>query len=195
MIRSIVPRLVLPLAAVAAFAAGCGTNPTTVSGTPAPVAAVPAQPVAATTTTHAPWSTAPVTVVHHPAVPPVPIITGARYAAHADQAYDRITFDIPGALPGYAAKYVTKVVADGSGNPIAVPGKFFLQIVFTPAQAHRTDGTPTISGVHSTNLPMLKAYAVAGDYEGYVTVALGLNAKTGYHIAELDNRIYIDVAA
>ena len=194
MIGSSLARLALPLAAVAALAAGCGANPTTLSSTPAPAAAVPAQPVSATTT-HAPWSTAPVTVVHHPAVPPVPVVTGIRYAAHADQAYDRIVFDIPGAPPGYTVKYVTKVVADGSGNPIAVPGKYFLQIVFTPAQAHREDGTPTISGVHTTNLPMLKAYAVAGDYEGYVTVALGLNAKTGFHIGELDGRVYIDVAA
>ena len=201
MIGSAVPRVALLLATVAAIAAACGaptssgtaspatTAPTSSSTAPA-AAAVPSQPTAA-----ASWSTAPVTVVHHPPVPPVPVVTGVRYAAHPTDGYDRIVFDIPGALPGYSAKYVPKVVADGSGEPVPVPGSYYLLIVFTPAQAHRDDGTPTISGTHRINLPMIESYAVAGDYEGYVSVALGLNGKAGYHIAELANRVYIDVAA
>ena len=167
-----------------AATSGCAAGKTTLP------AATSAEAVAATTT----WTTGPVTVVHHPAVPPVPVVTGIRYASHAADGYDRIVFDIPGPPPGYTAKYVTEVIQDGSGNPISVPGAEHLTIVLTPAQAHRDDGTATVSGTHTTNLPTLKSYAIAGDYEGYVTIALGLNTKHGYHIAELSNRIYIDVA-
>lgn len=178
------PTLLLALTLFAA-AGGCTAEKTTVPD------ATAAEVVAATTTT---WTTGTVTVVHHPAVPPVPVVTGIRYASHAADGYDRIVFDIPGAPPGYTAKYVTEVIQDGSGKPLQVPGAEHLTIVLTPAQAHRDDGTVTVSGIHTTNLPTLESYAIAGDYEGYVTIALGLNTKHGYHIAELSNRIYVDVA-
>jgi hypothetical protein len=207
MIKPTVPRVALLLTAVAAVAAGCSgqtTKTPTPSGTPSAAVAVGARPAVATTaptppavatTTPAEWSTAPVTVVHNPPVPPVPVVTAIRYAAHPEQDYDRIVFDIPGALPGYTAKYVTRVVQDGTGDPVSLPGSRFLLIVFTPAQAHTEAGRPTISGTHHINLPMIESYAVVGDYEGYVSVALGLNGKAGFHIAELSGRIYVDVAA
>jgi hypothetical protein len=192
--RSTALRVVVTFTAVAALAAGCGGKAAESTATPSPAPAVAVVPVSATTT-HPAWPTTPVTVVHHPAVPPVPVVTGVRYAAHRDERYDRFVFDIPGPVPGYTAKYVPKVVADGSGNPIPVPGRYFLLIVFNPAQAHTGGGAATISGTHTINLPMIKSYAVAGDFEGYVSVALGLNAKAGFHIGELDGRVYIDVAA
>jgi hypothetical protein len=159
---------------------------------------LPAAPGAATSSPTSPatagWSTSPVTVAHHPAVPPVPVVTAVRYAAHRESGYDRVVLDIPGALPGYTVKYVSQVLQDGSGQPVNVPGAEHLLIVLNPAQAHRDDGTVTISGTHTVNLPMLKSYAVVGDYEGYVSIALGLNAKAKFHVGELSNRIYIDVA-
>jgi hypothetical protein len=122
------------------------------------------------------------------------VVTGIRYAAHPDQGFDRLVFDISGALPGYSAKYVSTVVADGSGDRVAVPGRYYLLIVFTPAQAHTAAGTATVSGTHRIGLPTIQAYAVAGDYEGYVSVALGLSHKAGFHISELNGRVYVDVA-
>jgi hypothetical protein len=122
-------------------------------------------------------------------------VTAVRYAAHRDEGYDRIVFDISGALPGYSAKYVSEVRSDGSDQPVSVPGSKYLLLVLTPAQAHRETGGPTVSGVHRVDLPMLESYAVVGDYEGYVSIALGLNGKAGYRIGELDGRIYVDVQA
>lgn len=174
----------------------------TACGTPAPAspqatgpASAAASPPATTLVASTPgWHTDPVTVTHRPAVPPVPVLTGIRYAGHPEDGYDRIVFDIEGGLPGYSARYVDEVRADPSDRKLSVPGKKYLLIVFTPAQAHRDDGAPTVSGVHRAGLPMLTAYAVAGDFEGYVSIALGLNARTGYRIGELPGRIYIDVA-
>jgi hypothetical protein len=167
---------------------GCGTPPST-AATPTPTATTSAVRPAGSGT----WTTTGVTVAHTPPVPPVPVLTGIRYAAHRE-GFDRIVLDVPGALPGYSAKYVTEVRRDGSGAPVPVPGKAFLLLVLHPAQAHRTDGTPTVTGVHRTGLSGITAYAITGDYEGYVSIALGLSGVREFHIAELPDRIYVDVA-
>jgi hypothetical protein len=139
------------------------------------------------------WATTPVAVSHQPPVPPVPVLQNVRYAAHKE-GYDRIVLDIPGALPGYTAKYVTSVRQDGSGKPVAVPGEAFLLVVLHPAQAHREDGTTTVTGMRRTGLTAIKAYVIVGDYEGYVSVAMGLSGVRKYHIGELPGRVYTDVA-
>jgi hypothetical protein len=193
---------------VLAVAGGCaaGSSPTTVTNAP-PITQTSTPPATATaapdttrtprTTTGSPsttgWATSPVTVKHEPKVPPVPVITGIRYAAHQD-GFDRIVLDIPGALPGYSAKYVTELRRDGSDEPVTIPGEAFLLIVLHPARAHRDDGTPTVTGVHRIGLAGIKAYAIVGDHEGYVSIALGLNGVRKYHVGELTDRIYIDVA-
>lgn len=165
------------------------TPPTTATSTPL---TTEARQVTATTGSPAAWATAPTTVPHSPPVPPVPVLTGVRYAAH--DGFDRIVLDIPGALPGYSAKYVTEVRRDGSGEPVSMPGKAFLLITLHPAQAHRANGTPTVTGTHRTGLAGIQAYAIVGDYEGYVSIALGVNGVRNYHLGELSNRIYLDLA-
>jgi hypothetical protein len=143
------------------------------------------------------WRTAPVAVTHHPTVPPVPVVTGIRPGRHPECRYDRITFDITGAKPDYVIRYVTSGTADGSGNPVTVPGggTKFLLITFHPAQGHTDAGANTI-GPKSAALGyhMLKGYAVTGDFEGYVTVALGLAGTVQVRAGELSGRVYIDVA-
>jgi hypothetical protein len=206
----------LPVLIVLTMAGGCAgapspttaasaPSPTTATGAPSPTTAASTPPTTATATplgTSTPptaarpataWATTPITVTHRPPVPPVPVITGIRYAAHKD-GFDRIVLDIPGGLPGYSAKYVTELRRDGSDEPVSMPGEAFLLIVLHPAQAHRDDGTPTVTGVHRIGLAGIKAYAVVGDYEGYVSIALGVSGVRKFHIGELADRIYIDVA-
>jgi hypothetical protein len=156
---------------------------------------VPASASATPSSVAAAWNTGPVTVRRDPAVPPVPVVTGIRYAAHPDEGFDRIVFDISGAAPGYSARYVDEVRADPSDKVVTVPGRAYLLLVLTPAQAHRDDGTVTVSGPHRVNLPMLRSYAVAGDFEGHVSIALGLDDVVGYRVGEAPGRIYVDVAA
>jgi hypothetical protein len=196
----------------AALAAGCGgsgsggpaPSTTTVPGSPSvTTTATPGSPPATTTTpgggggttSHSAWSSGPVIVKHNPPVPPVPVVTAIRYAAHPAQGYDRIVFDISGALPGYSVRYVSSVRADPSDRPVAVPGRRHLLIVLNPAQAHRDNGTATVSGTHRISLPMLESYAVVGDFEGHVSIALGLDDVVGYRVGELPGRIYLDLAA
>lgn len=201
--------IVLGVSAVLAAACG-GTNgsgpapaPTTSTTTPAigtsPTPVPTSSPVpgggGAATPSHPVWGSGPVVVEHHPAVPPVPVVTGIRYAAHPRDGYDRIVFDIAGGLPGYSVRYVSQVRADPSDRPIGVPGRRHLLVVLNPAQAHRDSGVSTVTGVHRMNLPMLKSYAVVGDFEGHVSIALGLDDVVGFRVGELPGRIYLDVAA
>lgn len=186
---------------------GGGGSPTPSTSTPGPAAgtapaatAAPTRPVpgsggAATPVTRPAWNSGPVTVTHHPAVPPVPVLTGIRYAGHRADGYDRIVFDIDGSLPGYTVRYVSQVLADPSDRPINVPGRRWLLVVMNPAQAHRDDASTTVSGIHRTGLPTLKGYAITGDFEGRVSIALGLDDVVGYRVGELPGRIYLDVAA
>src|SRR6476620_10862096 len=43
--------------------------------------------------------------------------------------FDRVVFDIDGPPAGYRVEYVPVVTADGSGNPVIVPGAQKLQVV------------------------------------------------------------------
>jgi hypothetical protein len=120
------------------------------------------------------------------------VLSGIRYAAH--DGFDRVVLDIPGAPPGYSVTYVTEVRRDGSGAPVSLPGKAFLLITLHPAEAHRANGAPTVTGIHRTGLAGIQAYAIVGDYEGHVSVALGVKGVQKYHVGELTDRIYLDLA-
>ena len=214
-------KIVLPLVAASLLAVGCAANgspspapapPVTsgpgasnasapdatsaLGGTSSANPATPADTTAGTVTTGVstrPWTTAATTVRHTPKVPPVPVVTRVRYAAHPAEGFDRVVVDISGELPGYTARYVSEVRQDGSGRQVSVPGAYHLLVVFHPAQAHTESGTATVRGIHRTDLRMLESYAIVGDYEGYVSIALGLNGKKGYRVGELPGRVYIDV--
>jgi hypothetical protein len=145
------------------------------------------------------WTSGPVTVTHNPAVPPVPQLLRIRSAAHPDEGYDRVVFDFPGPLPGYTVRYVDEVREDPSDRPVSMPGRRFLLIVFSPAQAHTDAGQQLVSPTRKTlDYPMMRGYVMVGDFEGYVSVAIGLDDVVGYRVGELPGqpgRIYLDVAA
>jgi len=145
------------------------------------------------------WTTGPLAVTHDVPVPPVPQLFRIRSAAHPDEGFDRIVFDFHGALPGYTVRYVDEVHQDPSDLPVALPGRRFLLVTFTPAQAHTDAGQSLISPVsRSLDYPMMRGYVLVGDFEGYVSVAVGLDDVVGFRVGELPGepgRIYLDVAA
>jgi hypothetical protein len=142
------------------------------------------------------WSSGPITVDHHVSVPPLPVLLGIRTAAHPEAGYDRVVFDFEGPLPGYTVRYVDEVRQDPSDRPVAMPGRRSLLVVFHPAQAHTDAGSATVAGgVRPLDHPMLRGYAQVGDFEGYVSIALGLDDVVGFRVGELPGRVYLDVAA
>ncbi len=175
-------------------------------GSPAPAATAPATPSGATGSSGTgssgtaagcdvgPWRSAPVTVTHKVPVPPVPVITAVRTAQHPECGYDRIVLDVSGPLPGYSVRYVTQAKADASGATIVLPGKRYLLITLRPAQAHTLAGAATVaSGIQRPGYPALTSWALAGDFEGVVTLAAGLPGQLSIRTGELPGRIYIDI--
>lgn len=202
----------LVVAAVATLTlAACGNGPgdggpgPTATGTgsattsPAPGATSPTPTGPAPTGSVSEWSSSPLIVERTVPVPPVPRLLGIRSAAHSDSGYDRITFDFASVLPGYEVRYVDQPIAAGSGEPVDIAGRRYLQITFRPAQAHDDSGTQSVTPRSATlDYPMLKAYAISGDFEGVLTIVLGLDDVVGFRVGELPGapgRIYLDVAA
>ncbi len=142
-----------------------------------------------------PWRTAPVQVTRHLAVPPVPIVTAIRIGTHPDCGYDRIVVDFRGPMPGYDIRYVSRVATGSSGTAVTVPGHSYLLITIHPAQGHSLSGVSTISPLSAaTTYPMLRGYAVTGDFEGVVSIAVGLERATAFRVGRLPGRLYVDVA-
>ncbi|MGH3235707.1 MAG: AMIN-like domain-containing (lipo)protein [Streptosporangiaceae bacterium] len=142
------------------------------------------------------WRAAPVSVTRQAATSAAPVITTIKTAAHPECGYDRLVLGITGPMPGYDIRYVTRVTADPSGEPIAMVGRSFLLITLRPAQAHDGSGAPTVTRPKQTlGYPVLKSYALAGDFEGVVTLALGMHDTTSIRVGEFPGLLYIDVRA
>ena len=124
----------------------------------------------------------------------MPVITAIRTARHAECGYDRLVLDITGPVPGYTIRYVTRVTTDSSGTTISVPGHRYLLITLRPALAHTTSGAPTISRqIQVSGYPVLAGWALAGDFEGVVTLAVGLQHAASIRVGEVSGRLYLDI--
>jgi hypothetical protein len=130
-------------------------------------------------------------------VPPVPVVSGIRTGTHPECSYDRVVIDVNPAIPGFQIRYVPTVPADASDRPVTIPGggRRYLLITLNPAQAHTDAGLPTVARRSAAlGYPMLKGYALAEDFEGYVNVALGLAGTAQIRAGVLPGRMFVDVA-
>ncbi len=121
----------------------------------------------------------------------------ARSGEHRN--YDRFVIELRGKAPGYLVRYVNSPRYDGSGDRIPIYGKRYLLVVLTPTRAHDNDGDNLYIGPRlrkNANLPTIKSFAFAGDFEGQVSFVLALRKKARFHVGELSNprRLYIDIA-
>lgn len=184
---------------VLAVASSCGTStPAGHAGSPATSAAPTGSSAPGTSTgcDAGPWRSAPVSVTHSVPVPGLPVVTAIRTASHPECGYDRLVLDLTGPVPSYDVRYVAQVIADPSGMSITLAGRSYLLITLRPAQAHTEAGATTIVRPSKTvDYRVLKSYAVAGDFEGVFTVALGLTGTTSIRVGELPGHLYIDVRA
>lgn len=120
--------------------------------------------------------------VPHPFTPPpLRTLVGVFVGDHPEgaPAYQRMSFYFRGGYPSYRVSYVPQIVGDASGILIPVAGNAFLRVVFTSAQAHTSSGSSSVTSTPPATIGFtnLKAYAPAGDYEGYVSYGLGLQTK------------------
>jgi hypothetical protein len=184
-------------------AAPTETTTATVTGEPGSTASPePNSSPSQAPTTQPQWPTADVTVPFSGQVPPVPTLVAIRVGAHPERGYDRAAFEFEGS-PGYQVGYRSEIFYDGSGAPVDLEGDAFIQVVFNPAQAHDDTGQSTLSSPPvepvEVDFATLEAYVLNGDFEGYVSVALGLDDKVGFNVEHLQMAnghyvVYVDVA-
>jgi hypothetical protein len=117
-------------------------------------------------------------------------------AAGCHATFDRFVIRARLATPGYSVRYVTKVVADGSGKTVSLLGTKRIRVVIRRARAHTSGGSALLSSVTTPLCSNLRQVKIAGDFEGVVSFGLGLRRKTGFRVFRLTGptRIVIDVA-
>jgi hypothetical protein len=122
----------------------------------------------------------------------VPTLAEVRVGGHA--TFDRVVFELEGDRPGHDVRYVDEIVQDGSGFPIPLDGRAFLQVSLFPATALSEEGPfgplPSVAG-----LAALRDLAFAGDFEAVVTFGIGVAQRTGFRVLQLDSpsRVAIDI--
>jgi hypothetical protein len=127
----------------------------------------------------------------HGAAPAV--LEHVRVARHA--SFDRVVFQFRSGTPAWSARYVPRVVHDGSGKPVALAGRAFLHVVFHGANVDRPSaGGPDIA--RTPRFPSILQLEEAGEFEGVVSFGLGLRRRVGFRGFHLSGpgRLVVDVA-
>lgn len=132
-----------------------------------------------------------------PPEPPLPYLYSIAAGAHPSDnpPYDQMSFRFKGGFPSYDVEYVPKLIADGSGANIPMPGtNAILRVVFRQAQAHLENGTSSIVSAPAPVIgyTAITRYASAGDFEGYVSYGIGVgrpadtNPQTRVRVYEVE---------
>ena len=69
-------------------------------------------------------------------------------AAGCHSTFDRFVIRARFATPGYDVRYVTRIVADGSGNPVSLLGTKRIRIIVRNARGHTNSGTNLLPSVY-----------------------------------------------
>jgi hypothetical protein len=87
-----------------------------------------------------------------------------------------MSFTFTTAFPGYQFSFTKALVADPSGNPVKLSGNGVLKITFRLAQAHTAGGGSSVVTQPPAQLGLnrMASWAPAGDFEGVVTIGIGV---------------------
>ncbi|MCX4690880.1 hypothetical protein [Streptomyces sp. NBC_01408] len=125
-----------------------------------------------------------------------PLVVNARWGGHC--TYDRLVIDLEGYVPGVTVTPVSQLFYDGSGKPVPLAGKYFLEIRLNPAAGHDDAGQNVYRGprLQKIYLSKLKGIALTGDYEGYVTFGAAFDTKPYYSTTVLHSpeRFVLDIS-
>jgi hypothetical protein len=121
-------------------------------------------------------------------------LSNAAAGCHA--TFDRFVIRARFATPGYDVRYVPRIVADPSGRPVSLLGTKRIRVRFNLAAGHDNHGTNLLASTLTPRCPNLLQVKKAGDFEGIVSLGLGLRHMTGFRVFRLTNptRTVIDVA-
>lgn len=131
-----------------------------------------------------------------PPAPATPVLTGIRTGANPD--FDRIVLDFSGPPPQVSSRFVDELIQDGSGDIEWLTGAAFAEVQTTPAQAHDDAGNSSYDWprkFRTRDLTNVMAVAITGDYEGYLSIGVGMRKQTWVTVFTLTapTRVVIDV--
>jgi hypothetical protein len=118
-------------------------------------------------------------------------------AAH-HPGFDRVVFGFDGPLPAQrSVRYVPHVVHDGSGEPVPVQGRAFLEVVLHGTIGHTEDGSSTTYGAQERSFTTDNVIEVvnAGDFESVVSFGIGLASRQPFRVFTLSDpsRLVVDI--
>jgi hypothetical protein len=125
-----------------------------------------------------------------------PTMTNIRTGLNT--GFDRIVLDMTGSQPSVKYTMVDELKADPSDQIVWLTGQFFVSVVASPARAHDDNGNLTYTGpdkFRTRNLRNVMAVALTGDFEGYLSIGLGIRSQTWVRVFTLASptRVVIDV--
>ena len=138
-------------------------------------------------------------VVVPAAITETALLTDVRSARQ--EGYDRVVFEFSNGVPGYEVGYVERpVVADGSGDEVAVEGESVLRVRMEPAldadltqeSAPRTYTGPSR---FSPDTAVVVELVRTGGFEAVLAWAAGIDGERPFRVTTLADppRIVIDV--
>ncbi len=132
------------------------------------------------------------------AAPVIPAMTAIRTGNNP--GFDRVVLDLTaGPAPTVGYLLLDELTSDPSGEIVWLTGEYFINVNAHGAAAHDAAGHPTYPGpqkFRTRNLQNVMAVAVTGDFEGVLSIGLGVRSRTTVNVFTLTapNRVVIDVA-
>lgn len=127
-------------------------------------------------------------------------ITNLRAGRHP--CFDRLVVDLRGGNPGFSVRYVPVLLGDATGDPVALRGGAFLDVIVR-APAHDSAGNPTYRPARPSEAVAVSGYSTfrqarfLGSFEGITQIGLGVRARLPFRVFVLrggTTRLVIDVA-
>ncbi|MFQ1001991.1 hypothetical protein [Modestobacter sp. SSW1-42] len=198
----------------AALLAGCGgTTDTVDAGTTAAAPTSAAGGSSASTSSSASAGPTPSgTPTGTPAATGAPADTSADVAEAVDPAgltvtavraarqegYDRVVFELAGSgTPGWQVEYVDSASAQGSGDPVDVPGEAVLQVVLQGVSyPYETGATEVPRGpVGAADSEHVAGVVYDGTFEGTAVAWIGTDGRAPFRVYSLTgpSRVVVEV--
>jgi hypothetical protein len=184
-------RLSTLAALLALLLGGCRAGVQQTSRPPTQPSTSPPPAASPTTTSATPISTE----CQVPDGQPHGLLAAIHSEPHAD--HDRVVFQFDGPVaPSAHIRYVDRVTADPSDQPVPLLGSAIVDIAFSgarldtapiesdPSQVRRYTGPTRLT----PGYPLLQELAVIGDFEAVLSVGLGLSAVAGLTVSTPKNR-------
>jgi hypothetical protein len=120
----------------------------------------------------------------------------ASVRAGGQPCFDRLVIDVNGPAVGYDVEYVSAVLTQGQGAPLALRGGAFLNVTMHGPAASAPANRAEV--VNVTGFRTFRQVAFGGSFEGSTTFGLGVRARLPLRVFVLtgpgsQSRVVIDV--